>query len=405
MAFEFASLLPTWGPYLVIPVISALIGWATNVLAIRMTFRPLEFVGIPPVFGWQGIIPSKARKMARKAVEMITDKLVSVREVVAQIRAERVVDELEEGVSELTREIIDEVVAEHLPELWETLPEEVKEQIYAEAAREAPEVIEASVEEIKEEIEEILDLEAIAIEALVEDRELLNRIFLEAGSSEFQFIQRSGLYFGFLFGLVQMGLWYQFDAAWVLPGLGMIVGFATNVLALRMIFWPVEPVQIGRLEWQGLFHKRQNEVAEAYAHLVAEHIVTTRSIMRRVLEGPMTDRLLEIVELHIEHAAEDYTAPGESIVRLAVGSDGYREMKANIVDRIVRELPETIYEAEDYVDEALDIERTLRERLEALEPAEFEQLLRPVFQEDEWKLIAVGAALGGVAGCLQISVI
>jgi uncharacterized membrane protein YheB (UPF0754 family) len=405
MPLDFASVLPSWAPYLVIPVISALIGWGTNVVAIKMTFRPLEFVGMPPIFGWQGIIPSKARKMAGKAVDLITEKLVTVREVVAKIRAERVVDELEEGVSALTREIIDEVVAEHLPELWETLPSDVKEQIYAEAAAEAPEVIEASVEEIKDDIEGILDLEQMAIEALVEAPELLNRIFLEAGSSEFQFIQRSGLYFGFLFGLVQMVLWFQLDAGWVLPAVGTMVGFATNVLALKMIFWPVEPVEIAGFEWQGLFHKRQDEVSEAYARLVAEHVVTTRDIMRRVLEGPMTDRLLEIVERHIEHAAEDYTAPGESIVRLAVGSEGYREMKANVVDRIVQELPETIYEAEDYVDDALDIERTLRERLEALEPAEFEQLLRPVFQEDEWKLIAVGAALGGIAGSLQLVVV
>ena len=47
-----------------IPVASAIVGWATNWVALKMTFYPLEFRGIPPWLGWQGIIPSKAGKMA-----------------------------------------------------------------------------------------------------------------------------------------------------------------------------------------------------------------------------------------------------------------------------------------------------------------------------------------------------
>ena len=44
---------------------------------------------------------------------------------------------------------------------------------------------------------------------------------------------------------------------------------------------------------------------------------------------------------------------------------------------------------------------TLRGRLTALHPAEFEALLHPVFKEDEWKLVAVGGALGAAVGLLQ----
>ena len=61
--------------YASIPIVSAIVGWGTNVLAIYMTFYPIEFVGIPPFLGWQGIIPSKARKMASKTVDLMTAKL------------------------------------------------------------------------------------------------------------------------------------------------------------------------------------------------------------------------------------------------------------------------------------------------------------------------------------------
>ena len=55
----------------------------------------------------------------------------------------------------------------------------------------------------------------------------------------------------------------------------------------------------------------------------------------------------------------------------------------------------------DRVGDALDLENELSKNLKSLPAAEFEQVLHPIFQEDEKRLIAVGAILGGVAGIIQ----
>ena len=70
--------------YLAIPITSALVGWLTNVVAIKMTFYPLNFIGIKPI-GWQGIIPSKAAKMSSISVDLWTSKLINVKELFAKI--------------------------------------------------------------------------------------------------------------------------------------------------------------------------------------------------------------------------------------------------------------------------------------------------------------------------------
>ena len=49
---------------LLIPFVAGFIGWFTNWLAVKATLYPVDFVGIPPVFGWQGIIPANAKEMA-----------------------------------------------------------------------------------------------------------------------------------------------------------------------------------------------------------------------------------------------------------------------------------------------------------------------------------------------------
>ena len=51
--------------------------------------------------------------------------------------------------------------------------------------------------------------------------------------------------------------------------------------------------------------------------------------------------------------------------------------------------------------ESLQLEATMVEEMGKLSSAEFERVLHPVFEEDEWTLILVGAALGGIAGLAQ----
>ena len=54
-----------------------------------------------------------------------------------------------------------------------------------------------------------------------------------------------------------------------------------------------------------------------------------------------------------------------------------------------------------YVDEALEIEQTLRSRMMAMTSAQFERVLHPIFEEDELTLILSGGGLGFLAGLIQ----
>ena len=58
-------------------------------------------------------------------------------------------------------------------------------------------------------------------------------------------------------------------------------------------------------------------------------------------------------------------------------------------------------ELHQYMTKMLDIEKTLALRLKLLSPTEFEDLLHPVFQEDELILIGAGGVLGAFAGLGQ----
>ncbi len=52
--------------------------------------------------------------------------------------------------------------------------------------------------------------------------------------------------------------------------------------------------------------------------------------------------------------------------------------------------------------EAVDLQGELESRMAALDRPSYEGVLRPAFQQDEWKLILAGAVLGATAGILQL---
>lgn len=393
---------PEFWQYLSIPVIAALIGWTTNWLAIKMTFFPLEFVGKPPLLGWQGIIPSKAQKMASISVDATISKIGTVREIFEQIDPKVLSAHVVCTVEPRIEEYVDEMMLKEYPTFWENLPASARKMVYERVRKSTPQLVDNLVDDIAENVEDLLDIKGMVIEKLSSDKKLLNRIFLECGDAEFRFIVNSGLYFGFLFGLVQMAVWYNYQNWWVLPLFGLLVGWATNWIALNVIFRPLHPKKIGPFSIHGLFLKRQPEVAASFCHIITHEILTVGNIIGAILKGPKGDRARNMVKKHIKPIVDETAGVGKAFTQMAIGPTGFATLKGKVGEKAI-ELSQTSFNNPVFeADRARAVESIMVERMVALSSEEFQDLLRPCFQEDEFKLIMVGASLGLLAGIGQL---
>ena len=388
--------------YLSIPVIAALIGWTTNWLAIKLTFYPLNFIGIPPFLGWQGIIPSKAEKMARISVDATISKIGTVQEIFEYIDPRILSQYIVNNTIPRTEEYVDEIMLAEHPTFWENLPERARNMVYERVRQRSPELVDNLVEEFSENAEDLLDIQAMVVERLTEDRSLLNRIFQECGETEFRFIINSGLWFGFAFGIIQMIIWYFSQAGWVLPAFGLAVGWATNWIALNLIFRPLHPVKIGPFRVQGLFLRRQPEVARSFCHIVTHEILTVGNLVDAVLNGPKRDRARNMVRKHMKNLVDETAGMGKAFTQMAFGPTSFANLKNRVGELSINIAADTFDDPVFEQDRAQAVADLMRQRMEELSPDEFQDLLRPCFQEDEIKLIMVGAALGFMAGLGQL---
>lgn len=384
---------------LLIPVSCGLIGYVTNVAAVKMMFYPIEFKGIRPFFGWQGIIPSNAVSLVRNTHHLIMERLVSIQDVFSGRKPSEFVAPREKELRQMAHEHLSQEAQAHMGPMWNAMSPEIQQQLGNELGDAVIQSSENLVQKVMENIGDLIDIEGMSIYSAKKDPEFMNRMFLDVGKQEFIFIERSGLYFGFLFGLGQMITWYLFPTWWVLPTFGLLVGWLTNSIAIKLIFEPRDPRRILGLKVQGLFHQRQKEVAQEFGKLVTEVVFSDERLREELSREEAKAKLMVWV--------------GEEVDRVMAKYDSH-PMRAMIPDALLEQvrgrlegLVDEEFNREDGIlgsvaAQSAPLRHEIQTRMSALDPMSFENVLRPAFQAEEWKLIAAGAALGLGAGFLQL---
>ncbi len=330
---------------------------------------------------------------------LIQDKLVDMEQIFANIDHDDN-EELDKVVEDVAQEIIHEFSTNIAPDSWERAREKLREYINMLVRRNVRSVMVEILNRMAKEAGDFIDIDAIVRESMKDDRALLGRVLVDIAGPEFKFIERSGLWFGFLFGVIQMIVWIVYPAGWVLPAAGFFVGYITNWLALHLIFEPREPKQIGPFRIQGVFIKRQREVAASFADVIAGRVLTADNMMQHLSEGSNRQRVLDILESQVEESMQVYER--DAMVGMLVSKDKLQEAKADLLDRVRNADMSDSRQIKTFADQSHHIRAQLEENLGALDADEFSGILRPVFQKDEWKLILAGGVIGTGIGALQV---
>lgn len=317
----------------------------------------------------------------------MTTKLFNIREIFARLDPKRFAEVMDDAVLLMLDQVINEVAEEYMPEAWKSIPQDVKDDVVLTANNESGKFLAAFMGDMQENIDDIVDIKEMSVNTCVENKHLIVKIFQECGEKEFVFIRRSGLYFGFLFGVIQMVIWFFYAESWVLPAAGFLVGWFTNWIALKVIFQPVEPINICGYELQGIFLKRQKEVSAVFARVVCVEILHIKAIWNSIFNGRLNKNFFALLRAHTLVFTSKLMVEIEPLAIAAMGSEQFLRMKESIAQKVIDKLPGIIDVSYEYTQEALDMETTIREKMSQISPAEFEGVLHPAFEEDEIQLI------------------
>jgi uncharacterized membrane protein YheB (UPF0754 family) len=399
---HFLALPDFWG-IVSIPIVAATVTWVHVWIAMKMVFYPLEFVGFAkPWLGWQGIVPRKAGKMAGIMADNALKKLGSLSEVFKEMQPEEIARHISSAILDNVEDFIDEIMNEKNRVLWENLPVSLKKRVYAQVRKQTPAVMDKLVMDMGENIEDLMDMRHMVVSHMENDKALVVRMFLEVGSNEVKFVVNASFWIGLVFGVVQMIAWIFIPSRWGLPLYGAALGYLTNWVAINMVFRPLDPITIWPFNWkfQGVFLKRQVEVSEKFAHLATLEMMSIKHIMTEVMTGSRCDRTRALIKRHISPLLEGGVV--RTAMQLTVGPTAYAALKKTVTDKAMIMSLEPVQDPQFNRDRAHVIEKIFAERMKLMSPKEFQDLLRPAFEEDEWIVIVMGAIMGFVAGWMQL---
>ena len=129
---------------------------------------------------------------------------------------------------------------------------------------------------------------------------------------------------------------------------------------------------------------------------MTEELITLKTIMTEMMYGSRKDRTRRIVKRHINQIMD--TPLVRTTLQLSLGPKEYAKLKTDLIDRSIEITMVPVCDPAFNASRAQKIYQMFRERIRDLTPQEFQNLLRPAFQEDEWILIVLGGVTGFLAG-------
>lgn len=187
-----------------IPVISAFIGWFTNWIAIKMLFHPRQPKKILG-FTLQGIFPKRQKQFAEKLGRLVSQELLSFSDIETKITSPDNLKKLMPQVEVHIDDFLRNKLSEAMPFISMFVGDKTINQLKAVFMKELESLLPQLMKSYMGNLQQELDLEKIVVSKVAgfsSDKleEILNQIM----SKEFRFVEIIGGVLGFIIGLLQI---------------------------------------------------------------------------------------------------------------------------------------------------------------------------------------------------------
>jgi len=188
-----------------VPLVTALIGWFTNWVAVRMLFRPRRARRVLPGVRWQGLMPRRQPEIAARAAEIVERELLSQHAIRAELQRINLDDYLEGFVRKVVHQKVGQRLA-RIPVVGGLVSLGTLERVITESLRQE---VGPLRERLAADVEKHLQVRRIVEEKITAfDLEKLEAVVMRIARREFRAIEILGGVLGFVVGLVQLGILY-----------------------------------------------------------------------------------------------------------------------------------------------------------------------------------------------------
>ena len=191
----------------------------------------------------------------------------------------------------------------------------------------------------------------------------------------------------------------------LLPLIAAVIGWATNYIAVRMLFHPREEKRILGLRIQGVFPKRQKALAEKLGQLVARELFSLQDVRKHLQGEEFITHATDTIEAKVDEFLHEKLAEAIPMASMFLGSGMIDTIKRSLVESLSKALPELGEMFVSHLEKNMDVETVVREKVEAFSSDKLEEMLLGIMRREFRFIEGVGAVLGFVIGWIQIGIL
>ncbi|KAI3350338.1 DUF445 family protein [Clostridium botulinum] len=185
--------------------------------------------------------------------------------------------------------------------------------------------------------------------------------------------------------------------------IGGLIGWVTNILAIKLLFRPIKPIKIPilNIEIIGLIPKRQKEIAKNIGEVIANELLTVDDLFSEIIKEDDKEDFNEYIKNKIVTIITEkinfIPAPFNMMIKNYID-----EIINNELNPIINDIYNTIIIKSK---EKIDIQKIVEEKINLLDLNKLESIIISVAKKELKHIEILGFILGGLIGIIQSLII
>ncbi len=185
----------------------------------------------------------------------------------------------------------------------------------------------------------------------------------------------------------------------ILSIIGASIGYVTNVIAIKLLFRPVEPVNIISFKIQGVIPKRQKELSKSIGDTVENELLSIEDLLGSFVTEDRIEKLLGKIKLKTQRVIETKIAEYPLIM-------GLKRPLIKYINKVMDEegsdyVHEIIKDISTKAEEDINISGMIEEKINSFDLSKVEEIVFDIAKKELRHIEILGAVLGFMIGIIQ----
>lgn len=191
----------------------------------------------------------------------------------------------------------------------------------------------------------------------------------------------------------------------LLPVLGLVIGWGTNALAVKMLFHPRKPLNIFGLKFQGLLPKRQNQLAEHLGRTVQTHLISHEDIHALFRREDVQEQTTALIAEKINFFIDERLTSLNPMIGMFLQGEIRDKLARMMLDEMAPLVPAFAESMMDKAEEHLDFQAIVEEKVRQFDLDRLESMVWEIAARELRHIEWIGGILGFLIGVIQLLVV